>query len=217
MAPFSSTDCVGLRMDRQTLDMEGARQGEISAASLQLGEDTIVIRRIATMSVERHEFSPWDTTANRRTQGIYASLCVLFLFSGLVSLGWWALRPGQGDGGLAFLAGLGLLFIGVLLGLRAALIALMLKRKEPYFRLLIGTSDGRQIPLVDNNRAMLLKIRDIVRHKLDTSDLAVLAEFDLNLDIFNVRKEGEPASGNRTPASSETRASPGEDLARLGY
>jgi hypothetical protein len=33
-------------MDRQTLDMEGARQGEISAASLQMGDDTIAIRAL---------------------------------------------------------------------------------------------------------------------------------------------------------------------------
>lgn len=70
-------------MKRQTIDEEGARLGEVSAASLQLGDDTIAIRRIATMSVERHEFFPWDTPENRKTQSVYSTLCVAFLFSAL--------------------------------------------------------------------------------------------------------------------------------------
>lgn len=204
-------------MDRQTLDMEGARQGEISSASLQLGDDTIAIRRIATMSVERHEFAPWDTPANRRIQSVYASLCVFFLFSGLVSLGWWALRPGQADGGLAFLAGLFSLGIGSVLGLRAAMIAMRLKRREPYFRLLIGTSDGRQIPLVDTNRTMLVKIRDIVRHKLDTGDVGVTGDFDLNLDILNLTRDGEAPSKPLPANLREAGPAPDGTLSRLGY
>lgn len=174
-------------MDRQTLDMEGARQGEVSAASLQLADDTIAIRRIATMSVERHEFAPWDTPRNRRTQGVYATLCVALLFFGLLGLGWWALRPGQGDGAIGLFVGLGLLALGVLLGVRAAMIAMMLKQREPYYRLLIGTSDARQIPLVDNNRDVLVKIRDVVRHKMDTGDTTITGNFDLNLDVVNLR------------------------------
>lgn len=204
-------------MDRQTLDMEGARQGEISSASLQLADDTIAIRRIATMSVERHEFAPWDTPANRRTQSVYASLCVFFLFSGLVSLGWWALRPGQADGGVAFLAGLAGLVIGSILGLRAAMIAVKLKRREPYFRLLIGTSDGRQIPLVDNNRTMLVKIRDIVRHKLDTGDAGVTGEFDLNLDILSLKRDGDALPDGTAVTLREARPLPETQVSRTAY
>lgn len=185
--PALSIRVTGLRMDRQTLDMEGARQGEVSAASLQLADDTIAIRRIATMSIERHEFAPWDTPRNRKTQGVYATLCVSLLFIGLLALGWWALRPGQEDAVFGLFPGIGMLLIGVLLGVRAAMIAVMLKRREPYYRLLIGTSDGRQIPLVDNNRDVLVQIRDVVRHKLDTGDTAVTGDFDLNLDRVNLR------------------------------
>ena len=72
-------------MDRQTLDMEGARRGEITPASLQLGDDTIAIQRIATMSVESMEFAPWDTETNRRTKSLYASFFVISLFFGLQS------------------------------------------------------------------------------------------------------------------------------------
>lgn len=190
-------------MDRQTLDMEGARQGEVSAASLQMGDDTIAIRRIATMSVERHEFAPWDTPRNRKTQSVYATLCVSLLFFGLLGLGWWALRPGQGDGAIGLFAGIGMLFLGVLLGIRAAMIAVMLKKREPYYRLLIGTSDGRQIPLVDNNRDVLVKIRDVVRHKMDTGDATIIGDFDLNLDVVNLRLPKGAALGAAAPAKPE--------------
>lgn len=174
-------------MKRQTIDQEGARLGEVSAASLQLGDDTIAIRRIATMSIERHEFFPWDTPENRKTQSVYATICVAFLFFGLVGFAWWALRPMQGDGVIGLFAGIALLALGIALGIRAAMIAMRLKEKHPYFRLIIGTSDGRQIPLVDNSREVLTKIRDVVRYKLDTGDTTVSGDFDLNLDIVNLR------------------------------
>lgn len=203
-------------MDRQTLDMEGARQGEISAASLQLADDTIAIGRIATMSVERHEFAPWDTPVNRKTQGVYATLCIALLFFGLVGFGWWALRPAQNDGIIGLFAGGALMLLGVILGIRASMIAVMLKRREPYFRLLIGTSDGRQIPLVDNNRDVLTRIRDIVRHKLDTGDVEVVGDFDLNLDIVNLRmpKSVQPVSPP-PPAAEDDDVF--EDRPRLTY
>jgi hypothetical protein len=197
-------------MNRQTLDMEGARQGEVSAASLQLGDDTIAIRRIATMSVERHEFAPWDTPRNRTTQSVYATLCVSLLFFGLLGLGWWAARPGQDDAIFGLFPGIGMLFLGVLLGIRAAMIAVMLKKREPYYRLLIGTSDGRQIPLVDNNRDVLVKVRDVVRYKLDTSDTTVTGDFDLNLDSVNLRLPKGAAMGAAAPAP-EPQSAPQED------
>jgi hypothetical protein len=79
---------------------------------------------------------------------------------------------------------------------------------EPYYRLLIGTSDGRQIPLVDNNRDVLTKIRDVVRHKMDTGDARPSpATFDLNLDIVNLRLPkgvGPPrAQPARAPAEAD--------------
>lgn len=175
-------------MQRQTIDEEGARQGEVSAASLQLGDDTIAIRRIATMSVERHEFFPWDTPANRKTQSVYATACVGFLFFGLVGVAAWAVMSGNPEAGvLALMTGAFLMLVGLFLGTRAAMIAMRLKKKEPYYRLLIGTSDGRQIPLVDNNREVLVKIRDVIRHKMDTSDTTVTGDFDLNIDSVNLR------------------------------
>lgn len=183
-------------MDRQTLDMEGARQGEVSAASMQVGNDTIAIARIATMTVEKHEFFPWDTPANRKTQSVYATICVGALFFGLAGLVWGLVRTGYPDSGMGNLIGVALMALGLGLGIRAAMIALKLKKKEPYYRLLIGTSDGRQIPLVDNNRDVLSKIRDVLRHKMDTGDASVTGDFDLNLDIVNLRlpKANTPAA-----------------------
>lgn len=195
-------------MDRQTLDMEGARQGEVSAASMQVGDDTIAIARIATMTVEKHEFFPWDTPANRKTQSVYATVCVGMLFFGLAGIAWWALRPAQSDGALGLLIGGALMVIGLALGVRAAMIALMLKKKEPYYRLLIGTSDGRQIPLVDNNRDVLAKIRDVLRHKMDTGDATITGDFDLNLDLVNLRLP-KPAAG--APAAAPAAVMPDGD------
>ncbi|KCZ90126.1 hypothetical protein [Hyphomonas johnsonii] len=189
-------------MDRQTLDMEGARQGEVSAASLQLGDDTIAIRRIATMSVEGMMFFPWDTPGNRQTQRLYATLCVANLFFGLVAIGWWGLMPGQPSSVVALFIGGALMLLGIFLGLRATLIAMRLKKREPYYRLTIGTSDGRQIPLVDDNREVLIKIRDIVRYKMDTNDTETTGEFDLNLDIIDLHM---PKDGQRPERAAKVR------------
>lgn len=192
-------------MERQTIDQEGARQGEVSAASLQMGDDTIAIRRIATMTVERHEFRPWDTPGNQRTQKLYATFCVGLLFFGILGFAWWAVQQARPEGVIALLIGIGLILVGLMLGLRAALLAMKLKKVEPYYRLVIGTSDGRQIPLVDNSRDVLIKIRDVVRHKMDTEDASVTGDFDLNLDIVNLRLP-------KGAASSAPQRSPSDDV-----
>tara|TARA_R110001599_G_scaffold9530_7_gene47266 strand:- start:1446 stop:2096 length:651 start_codon:yes stop_codon:yes gene_type:complete len=174
-------------MDRQTLDTEGARHGEISAASLQMGDDTIAIRRIATMSIESIEFAPWDMPRNRKSQSLHATLCIANLFFGLAGLAWWFLMPGHSSSVMALFVGGVLILLAVFLGIRAAMIAMKIKKREPYYRLTIGTSDGRQIPVVDDNRDVLVKIRDIVRHKMDTGDAKTVGEFDLNLDIVDLK------------------------------
>lgn len=194
-------------MDRQTLDMEGARQGEISAASLQMGDDTIAIRRIATMSIESIAFAPWDMPRNRKSQSLHASLCIANLFFGLVGLAWWLLVPARQSGLAALLVGGILILLGVFLGIRAAMFARKIKKREPYYRLTIGTSDGRQIPIVDGNRDVLVKIRDVVRFKMDTGDTETLGEFDLNLDIVDLKlpKSARPAA--LAPRQDDTSAS----------
>ncbi len=174
-------------MERSTLDQEGARQGEISSASLQLRDDTIAIRRIATMSIESKEFQPWDTPRNRQAQKVWATVSVALVFFGLMGIAGWALMPGQDFGVIALGLGLLMMLIGLAFGTRAVWMSHMMGRSVPYHRLLIGTSDGRQIALVDDNREVLLKIRDAVRFKLDTGDIELTGDFDLNLDVVNVR------------------------------
>ncbi|MEZ5997770.1 MAG: hypothetical protein R3B98_03645 [Hyphomonas sp.] len=204
-------------MDRQTLDMEGARQGEISAASLQLGNDTIAIQRIATMSVEANEFFPWDTPRNRQTQSLYATLFVGSMFFALCAFAAWWLMNGRQSGVVSLFIGGLLLLGGLFFGMRAAVIAMKLKQKQKYFRLVIGTSDGRQIPLVDDNREVLCKIRDVVRHKMDTDERSITGDFDLNLDIVNLKpvKDAPPpvvaAADADRPARAEAAAAPRDE------
>jgi hypothetical protein len=187
-------------MDRQTLDMEGARRGEISAASLQMGEDTIAIQCIATMSVESMEFAPWETPANRRAQSLYASFFVINLFFGLMALAWGGLFPGSNSSVFALVVGGVLTLLGFVLGIRAAIIARRMKRRQLYYRLVIGASDGRQIPLVDNNRDVLMRIRDVVRHKMDSGDRETRGDFDLDLDLVNLNL---PTEAFKTKAVSK--------------
>ena len=193
-------------MDRQTLDMEGARQGEISAASLQMGDDTIAIQRIATMSVEAKDFFPWDTPKNRVTQKGYATAFVSMMFFALMGIGWWAVLPGR-PSSMVMLAICVVMLLGAMVcGLRAGMIAAKLRTKQKYFRLVIGTSDARQIPLVDDNRDVLCKIRDVVRQKMDTEDRTITGDFDLNLDIVNL-KSPNGSSGQPEPDPPRGRAS----------
>ena len=200
-------------MDRQTLDMEGARQGEISAASLQMADDTIAIQRIATMTVESNEFFPWDTPRNRQTQSVYATLFVAAMFFALCLIGGWWLLKGQQSGLVMLFLGGVLALGGLFCGIRAAIIAAMLKRREKYHRLVIGTSDGRQIPLVDDNRDVLCKIRDVVRHKMDTDDRTITGDFDLNLDIVNLKpvKGEKVAPAAAAPAATGAASAPAKD------
>lgn len=179
-------------MDRQTLDMEGARRGEISAASLQMGDDTIAIQRIATMSVEAKDFFPWDTPKNRVTQKGYATAFVTLMFFALLGIGWWAMLPGRPSSMVMLIIGAVMLLGAMVCGLRAGMIAAKLRNRQKYYRLMIGTSDARQIPLVDDNRDVLCKIRDVVRHKMDTDDRTITGDFDLNLDLVNLKTPGAP-------------------------
>jgi hypothetical protein len=189
-------------MDRQTLDSEGARHGEVSAASLQLGDDTIAILRIATMTIEAHQFTPWDTPRNRQTQGLYATGSIAALFFGLVGIAWWNLAKLSALALPALMVGGALLLACLFLAIQSALMSMKLRKVEPYYRLVIGTSDGRKIPLVDNFRETLIKVRDVVRHKMDTNDRAITGEFDLNADIFRFTAGSLPTTAASGPMTS---------------
>ena len=172
-------------MDRQTIDQEGARTGQLFAHTLQLGPDTVTLKNIATMSIESETFQPWDTPRNRRVQRWILGTASLSVLVALVALVAWGIT-----GGSVFTpAGLtGFLALGLFLALcvfatwRAAKMA----RRQPYFRLRIGASDGRIVSLVDDSRDMLEQLRDTIRTKIDTEDAATTGRFDLNRDTIDL-------------------------------
>ena len=193
-------------MDRQTLDMEGARRGELSAASLQLGDDTIAIQAVATMSVETQKFFPWDTEANQQAQKINASLFVGGMFIAIMALAAWGMFVDSQIGLICLVIGAPLALISMYWGYRAVRIATRMKHEQPYFRLTIGTSDGRQIPLVDDNKDVLIRIRDTIRVKMDTGDRSIVGDFDLNLDrvdFDSAKTDAEPLRAVSPPGPSQ--------------
>ena len=148
--------------------------------------------KLATMTVEANDFFPWDTPKNRVTQKGYATAFVSLMFFALMGIGWWAVLPGRPSSMVMLGIGVVMLIGAMICGLRAGMIAAKLRVKQKYFRLVIGTSDARQIPLVDDNRDVLCKIRDVVRHKMDTDDRTITGDFDLNLDIVNLKSPNDP-------------------------
>jgi hypothetical protein len=90
------------------------------------------------------------------------------------------------------------------------MIAAKIKRREPYHRLTIGTSDGRQIPIVDDNRDVLVRIRNVVRHKMDTGDTETVGEFDLNLDIVDLKLPKPARAASPPPRHDDIATTHGE-------
>ena len=169
-------------MERLSLDRQGARRGDLLAASLQLGDDTIAIQRIATMSIQDLEFQPWLTPGNQRLQSLFSTGFVAMLFAVMAIAGWSILAPSSENQMLALALGAASALGLALFGIQALRIALRIRKKQPYFQLLIGTSDGRTSKLVDNNRRVLEEIRNIVRNKMDTGETEITGTFDLELD-----------------------------------
>ena len=50
---------------------------------------------------------------------------------------------------------------------------------------------------------MLTKIRDVIRHKLDSGDTSITGDFDLNLDIVNLRIPKGAGAAPKRPALGE--------------
>ncbi|NBC20968.1 MAG: hypothetical protein GVY06_08010 [Alphaproteobacteria bacterium] len=172
-------------MERLNLDQAGARTGELYQHSLQLGDETVTLGNIATMAVEQEHFRPWDTPGNRRRLGMrlaYISACFLIGLLALAAMGF-------SDRGMMSAAGLVFLLSAVLLvvfsGLAASL-SLKLRRQQVFYRLRIGTSDARQIDLVDDSRRMLEQVRDAIRRKIDEEDWRTTGHFDLNTDTLHL-------------------------------
>ncbi len=168
-------------MERLKLDQAGARTGELYQHSLQLGDETVTLGNIATMAIEKERFRPWDTPANRQRLGfrlVYIAACFLAAILALAAMGF-------AGGGLLSAAGLVFLLAALLLVVLcgfAISLSLKLRIEQDFFRLRIGTSDARQIDLVDDSRGMLEQVRDAIRIKIDNEDWRTTGRFDLNTD-----------------------------------
>ncbi len=176
-------------MDRLKIDQEGARQGELFAHSLQLGDETVTLGNIATMTIEKEAFRPWDTPANRRTLGLYLVALTLVFFVFILALAM------IGFSGGSWLSAGGLLALGCCVGFlllagASARVALRMRKTSDFFRLKIGAADGRQIALVDDSRPTLEKIRDVIRGKIDDEDWLTTGRFDLNTDTVTLNRPG---------------------------
>ena len=181
-------------MDRLTIDQEGARRGELFAHSLQLGNETVTLGNIATMTIEKERFRPFETPRNRQTLGLHVGLSSIALVIGLVLLIYWAAT----GGGLFRTAGLiawALMAGFVVFAIFAARLALRIRHEQDFFRLRIGAADGRQISLVDDSQQMLEQVRDIIRNKIDQEDAKTTAVFDLDLDSMDVRTATQSVGG----------------------
>lgn len=174
-------------MDRLNIDQAGARHGELFAHSLQLGDDTVTLENIATMSIESERFRPFETPRNRRVLGFHVGMASLSFVIAGVCLIFWAFQ-GARLFTLFGLASWALALIFVLFSGLALRLALRIRHEQPFFRLRIGAADGRQIDLVDDSRDVLVRIRDTIREKIDNEDAATTGRFDLDRDLVEIRR-----------------------------
>lgn len=182
-------------MDRLTLDQEGARRGELLRHSLQLGDDTVTVDNIATMGIQSETFQPYRTPRNQRRLGLYVGFFSIFLVVAVLTLAWWGLS-GAGFLRWSTLWGWGSAIAACAFGYYALKLSFAIKRVEPFFRLRIGASDGRQVDLVDDNKDVLERIRDAIRLKIDTHDYRTVGTFDLDRDQVNITRVDGPESAS---------------------
>ncbi|MEM0986729.1 MAG: DUF6232 family protein [Pseudomonadota bacterium] len=174
-----------MALDRQTLDMTGARSGELYEHTLQMGDETITLANIATMAIETQQFQPYDMPRNRMRQRVALVASSFAFIGGALCFAWWGLSAAPLVSSIAAASILiTLLFLGLLA--RAVWLSHKISRVQDYYRLSIGASDGRSIALVDNSRPMLEQVRDLVRRKIDTRDHTTTGSFDLNTDTVDL-------------------------------
>ncbi len=172
-------------MERLRLDQEGARTGELFEHSLQLGDDTVTLGNIATMAIGQERFRPWDTPRNRQRLGLWLVCAAACFLIGILALA----AMGFSGGSFPSMPGIVLIVASLLFCVAAwfaVRVSLKLRVEQDFFRLRIGTSDGRQIDLVDDSRRMLEDIRDAIRRKIDHEDWRTTGHFDLNRDMVEL-------------------------------
>ncbi len=203
-------DTNTMALDRQTLDMTGARQGDLHEHTLQMGDDTVTLANIATMAIETRQFQPFDTPRNRTRQRL-ALVSGSFAFVGMVlCLAWWGLSAaGPVSPIAAATILLGLLFLALLV--RAFWLSARIRQVQDYYQLSIGASDGRTLSLVDDSRIVLEQVRDLIRRKIDTQDHITTGHFDLNTDTVVTSRTGDDTGP--TTSGMQARTAPGTDPA----
>lgn len=194
-----------MALDRQTLDMTGARTGELFEHTLQLGDETVTLANIATMAIETERFRPFDMPRNRVAQRLALVAASFAFIAAILCLAWWGLSAAGLLSSIA-IASLVLLILFLALAGRAMWLSRRIGQVQDYYRLSIGASDGRAIFLVDDSKAMLEQVRDLLRRKIDTRDHTTRARFDLNTDTVEMLGAGgdaaqPPSAGAGTPAS----------------
>jgi len=188
-----------MALDRQTLDMTGARQGQLFEHTLQMGDEMVTLANIATIAIETQQFQAFDMPRNRTRQRIALVGSSFAFIAAILCLAWWGLSAAGLLSSIALATILlSLLFVALLA--RAMWLSHKISRVQDYYRLSIGASDGRTVSLVDDSRAVLEEIRDVIRRKIDTRDHTTTGHFDLNTDTVNVTRGGQPAAGPASPA-----------------
>jgi len=180
-------------MDRLTLDQAGARRGQLFRHSIQMGDDTVTLENVATLTIENERFQPYRTPRNQQALALWTGLGI---FSGLVFIimfAVWSAANGAWFGVTAMIVYLAFILMGLSIWFGGRLF-LAMRRWQAFFRLRIGASDGRQIDLVDDNRGVLEQIRDAIRVKIDESDAEMMGTFDLDTDTVSLTRGGEPVA-----------------------
>ncbi|MEM1105224.1 MAG: DUF6232 family protein [Pseudomonadota bacterium] len=178
-------------MDRLTLDQTGARRGQVFRHSIQMGDDTVTLENIATLTIENERFQPHRTPRNRQVLALWTGLGLISGLTFIITLAIWSGGDGGWFGAAALTVYLSFILCAASIWFGARLV-LAMARWEPYYRLRIGASDGRQIDLVDDNRSVLEQIRDAIRIKIDEEDSDMQGSFDLDTDTVTLTRAGQP-------------------------
>lgn len=178
-------------MDRLTLDQTGARRGQVFRHSIQMGDDTVTLENIATLTIEDERFQPYKTPRNQQAMALWTSLFTISALVFIISLAIWNTGDGPWFGINTLVILVSLILAGVSFW-AAMKLFLALQAWADYFRLQIGASDGRQIALVDDNREVLEKIRDAIRIKIDDSSADIQGTFNLDTDTVSLTRDGAP-------------------------
>ncbi|MEM7766908.1 MAG: DUF6232 family protein [Pseudomonadota bacterium] len=197
-----------MALDRQSLDMTGARSGQLFEHTLQMGDETVTLANIATMAIETQQFQPYDMPQNRLRQRVALVVSSFAFVAGVLCFAWWGLSAADLMSSIAATSLVLTAGFVALLG-RALWLSHKINQVQDYYRLSIGASDGRTVALVDNSRPTLEQVRDVIRRKIDMRDHQTTGAFDLNTESVTVN--GVPAPAPAPAAAPKPGPAPSTD------